>query len=736
MVKNIIVSNRLPIKISKLNNSFEFTTTSGGLATGMKSFHKQNNSLWIGWPGIGIDEVDKNSWDTLSRSLKKGGFYSVNLNNSEIEDFYFGLPNKCLWPLFHYFIEYSIFSESHWESYQSINRKFAEAVLKNIAPGDTIWIHDYQLMLCPKMIRDLRPDVKIGFFLHIPFPSFEIFRTFPKREALLEGVLGADLIGFHTYDYERHFLSSIKRILRLEVNFNKITLGIREIEVNTFPMGIDYERYNLAAKKQVNQKDIERSELKKQLQRHKKASRNGKIILSIDRLDYTKGVISRIKAFEMFLTKHPEYLEKVRLIMLTVPSRSDVPEYKQLKRDTDEIVGRVNGNFATVNWTPIWYYYRSMSFEDLIELYSSADIAMITPIRDGMNLVAKEYVATRINGDGVLILSEMAGASKELFQGLIVNPFDINSMSDAIHQAINMPVEEQKQRNLSMQKRLSRYNVKRWADDFIKTLNSESQSNDNNSIIKIDSKISSKISKAYKNAKNRLLLLDFDGTLVEFNEKPALAVPNTQLLNLLTKIINQPNTDLVIISGRDQVFLDKWFGKMKLTLVAEHGYYIKNKIWTEKINNNKEWMDNFLPVFNSFTDRTPGTFVEEKQNSLVWHYRKTDPELANNRAVELKTVINSLAPEGLSLMDMEKAIEITNSQINKGTAVSEIISNKNYDFILCIGDDITDENMFINLDDSAYTVKVGKKTTAAKYYIKNPLEVKKLLKCFVNPNNE
>lgn len=736
MVKNIIVSNRLPIKISKLNNSFEFTTTSGGLATGMKSFHKQNNSLWIGWPGIGIDEVDKNSWDTLSRSLKKGGFYSVNLNNSEIEDFYFGLPNKCLWPLFHYFIEYSIFSESHWESYQSINRKFAEAVLKNIAPGDTIWIHDYQLMLCPKMIRDLRPDVKIGFFLHIPFPSFEIFRTFPKREALLEGVLGADLIGFHTYDYERHFLSSIKRILRLDVNFNKITLGIREIEVNTFPMGVDYERYNLAAKKQVNQKEIEKSELKKQLQRHKKASRNGKIILSIDRLDYTKGVLSRIKAFEMFLTKHPEYLEKVRLIMLTVPSRSDVPEYKQLKRDTDEIVGRVNGKFATVNWTPIWYYYRSMSFEDLIDLYSSADIAMITPIRDGMNLVAKEYVATRIHGDGVLILSEMAGASKELFQGLIVNPFDINSMSDAIHQAINMPVEEQKQRNLSMQKRLSRYNVKRWADDFIKTLNSESQSNDNNSIIKIDSKISSKISKAYENAKNRLLLLDYDGTLVEFNEKPALAIPNTQLLNLLTKIINQPNTDLVIISGRDQVFLDKWFGEMKLTLVAEHGYYIKNEIWTEKINNNKEWMDNFLPVFNSFTDRTPGTFVEEKQNSLVWHYRKTDPELANNRAVELKTVINSLAPEGLSLMDMEKAIEITNSQINKGTAISEIISNKNYDFIICIGDDITDENMFINLDDSAYTVKVGKKTTAAKYYIKNPLEVKKLLKCFVNPNNE
>ena len=728
MGKNIIVSNRLPVRISKLNNSFEFTTTTGGLATGMKSFHSENNSLWIGWPGIGIDEIDNNVWDTLNTSLKKGGFYPVNLNNSEINDFYFGLPNKCLWPLFHYFIEYSVFSKAHWETYVAINQKFAAAVLENISAGDTVWIHDYQLLLCPKIIKDLRPDVTVGFFLHIPFPSFEIFRTFPEREALLEGVLGADLIGFHTYDYQRHFLSSVKRILRLEVNFNKITLGIREIVVNTFPMGIDYEKFDVAAKVQLTKKNSRKSELKKQIERHKKESKNSKLILSIDRLDYTKGVINRIKAFEMFLKSHPQYLEKVRLIMLTVPSRSNVPEYKQLKRDTDEIVGRVNGEFATVNWTPIWYYYRSMSFEDLIDLYSNADIAMITPIRDGMNLVAKEYVATRINNDGVLILSEMAGASKELFQALVVNPFDINSMSEAIYKALNMPLEEQQQRNISMRKRLSRYTVQRWADDFMSALNTEPQNMDNNPILRIDLSVSNEILKAYKTAKNRLLLLDYDGTLVEFNEKPNLAIPSPQLLKTIEKLIQQPNTDVVIISGRDQLFLDKWFGKMKLTLVAEHGYFIKNEKWMEKLNNNKEWIQNLLPIFNSFTDRTPGTFVEEKQNSLVWHYRKTDPELANNRAVELKTVIKSLAPESISLMDMDKAIEITNSQFNKGTAVSDIVSKKNYDFTLCIGDDVTDENMFINLNEEAYTLKVGKKTTAAKYYIKNPIEVKKLLK--------
>ena len=728
MGKNIIVSNRLPIRISKLNNSFEFTTTTGGLATGMKSFHSENNSLWIGWPGIGIDEIDNNVWDTLNTSLKKGGFYPVNLNNSEINDFYFGLPNKCLWPLFHYFIEYSVFIKAHWVTYVAINQKFAAAVLENISAGDTVWIHDYQLLLCPKIIKDLRPDVTVGFFLHIPFPSFEIFRTFPEREALLEGVIGADLIGFHTYDYQRHFLSSVKRILRLEVNFNKITLGIREIVVNTFPMGIDYEKFDVAAKVQLTKKNSRKSELKKQIERHKKASKNSKLILSIDRLDYTKGVINRIKAFEMFLKSHPQYLEKVRLIMLTVPSRSNVPEYKQLKRDTDEIVGRVNGEFATVNWTPIWYYYRSMSFEDLIDLYSNADIAMITPIRDGMNLVAKEYVATRINNDGVLILSEMAGASKELFQALVVNPFDINSMSEAIYKALNMPLEEQQQRNISMRKRLSRYTVQRWADDFMSALNTEPQNMDNNPILRIDLSVSNEILKAYKTAKNRLLLLDYDGTLVEFNEKPNLAIPSPQLLKTIEKLIQQPNTDVVIISGRDQLFLDKWFGKMKLTLVAEHGYFIKNEKWTEKLINNKEWIQNLLPIFNSFTDRTPGTFVEEKQNSLVWHYRKTDPELANNRAVELKTVIKSLAPESISLMDMDKAIEIINSQFNKGTAVSDIVSKKIYDFTLCIGDDVTDENMFINLNEEAYTLKVGKKTTAAKYYIKNPIEVKKLLK--------
>ena len=734
MAKNIIVSNRLPIRISKVENSFKFTATSGGLATGMKFVHEHENSLWIGWPGIGIDEIDSEAWIPLAKGLEENNYAPVLLVKEEVENFYYGLANKCLWPLFHYFIEISTFSESHWETYVEVNKKFSQTVIEKIAPGDTVWIHDYQLLLCPKMIKDARPDVNIGFFLHIPFPSFEIFRTFPCREALLEGMLGADLIGFHTYDYERHFLSSVKRILRKEVQFNRVINGLREVVVDTFPMGIDYDKFNTKAKEHLAQKETEKSELKKQLELHKKGAESGKLILSIDRLDYTKGVVNRIKAFDLFLTKYPEYLEKVRLLMLTVPSRSDVPEYAKLKKETDELVGRINGKYATVNWTPVWYYYRSMSFDDLIDLYMTSDIAMITPIRDGMNLVAKEFIATRVSGDGVLILSEMAGASKELFEAILINPFDKNAMADALLKAITMPIEEQKQRNFGMQKRLSRYTVEYWAKDFMKALQFKAETKEEIHIPKIQNGLKQQLIKDFKKANKKIIFLDYDGTLVVFNEKPDLAIPDANLLQLIDALCALPNTDVAIVSGRDQAFLDKWFASLPVTLVAEHGRYIKKSGagWKGTVIGKKDWMVDVMPIFETFTDRTPGTFIEEKQNSLVWHYRKTDPELASGRVVEIKTVLSSLISDELTILDMDKALEVVDRQVNKGSAVFEINNQNAHDFILCIGDDVTDENMFVSLPDHAHTIKVGRKPTSAKYYIENVTQVKKLLSSIVS----
>jgi trehalose 6-phosphate synthase/phosphatase len=542
-------------------------------------------------------------------------------------------------------------------------------------------------------------------------------------------MLGADLIGFHTYDYERHFLSSVRRILRKEVQFNRVINGFREVVVDTFPMGIDYDKFYRKAEEHLAQKENEKSELKKQLELHRKGAESGKLILSIDRLDYTKGVVNRIEAFDLFLTKYPEYLEKVRLLMLTVPSRSDVPEYAKLKKETDELVGRINGKYATVNWTPIWYYYRAMSFDDLIDLYMTSDIAMITPVRDGMNLVAKEFIASRVSGDGVLILSEMAGASKELFEAILINPFDKNAMADALLKAITMPVEEQKQRNIGMQKRLSRYTVDYWAKDFMKALQSKNEIKEEIQIPKIHNGTQQKLVQAFAKAKNKMIFLDYDGTLVAFNEKPDLAIPDAKLLSIIDRLCKLPNTDVAIVSGRDQAFLDKWFAKLPITLVAEHGHYIKRKgaEWNGSVTGKKEWMADVLPIFETFTDRTPGTFIEEKHNSLVWHYRKTDPELAAGRVVEIKTVLSSLISDEVTILDMDKALEVVDRQVNKGSAVFEIKNQGDYDFILCIGDDVTDENMFVSLPDHAYTVKVGRKPTAAKYYIESVAQVKALL---------
>ena len=730
MAKNIIVSNRLPVQITKLENSYVFNTTSGGLATGMDSIHQGKNSLWIGWPGVASDSIDDDLYKPLINSLEKLNYYPVSLNKKEIDDFYYGLPNKCIWPLFHYFIEFSRFDEKYWESYVEINKKFSEIVISNIEEGDVVWIHDYQLLLCPKMIKDKRPDVTIGFFLHIPFPSFEIFRIFPWRIQLIEGILGADLVGFHTYDYQRHFLSSVRRILKHEVSFNKVTLTSREVTVNTFPMGIDYNKFYNAAKDHMGQKIKEKSELKKQLELHKKGDEGGKLILSIDRLDYTKGVINRIKAFDVFLSKHPEYREKVRLVMLTVPSRSDVPEYKKLKKETDEIVGRINGKYATVNWTPIWYYYRAMDFEDLIDLYMTSDIAMISPVRDGMNLVAKEFIATRVNLDGVLILSEMAGASKELFEALLVNPFDLNSMAGAIYKALTMSLNEQKERNRSMQKRLRRYTVQLWASEFMKALNSVIKIEDTHTI-KIDRSQKINIKKSFDSSKKRLVILDYDGTLVEFNENPELAIPDKNLIDLIKKLNNQKDTYVVIVSGRDKKFLNKWLGEIPITLIAEHGHYERiDNNWIRKLKKSNSWMEDLIPLFETFTDRTPGTFIERKKNSIVWHYRKSDPELASDRVVEFKTVLSSLISEELQILDLNKAIEIISVRINKGLSISNILKN-DYDFIICIGDDISDEYMFDSLPDDSFSIKVGNKNTSAKYYTQNAVEVRKLLKSII-----
>ncbi|WP_370391375.1 bifunctional alpha,alpha-trehalose-phosphate synthase (UDP-forming)/trehalose-phosphatase [uncultured Winogradskyella sp.] len=727
--KTIIVSNRLPLQISIEDDKLEVSPSVGGLATGMKSVHSEGNGVWVGWTGITDEELNPKLRDKVEKRIAEEQCVAVNLTENDIEEYYLGFSNKTLWPLFHYFMEYTVFETKEWETYVQVNQKFADAVIEQINEGDTVWVHDYQLLLVPQMIKAKKPNITIGFFLHIPFPSYEIFRTFPWRSEVLEGMLGADLIGFHTYDYERHFLSSIKRILRLDVNFNEISYHNRVIKVDSFPMGIDYQKFWEAALKHNNETE-EKSDLQKRLDEHIDPKQNKKLILSIDRMDYTKGIPNRIKAFEYFLNTYPEYKEKVRLVMLAVPSRSNVPQYIKLKRETDELVGRINGQFATVSWTPIWYFYRSLPFDNLIDLYTSADVALITPVRDGMNLVAKEYVATRTNTDGVLILSEMAGAAKEMNEALLINPNSYDDFADTLKRALQMPLAEQKTRMKFLQKRLKRYDVEKWAKEFLNALNATKELQEVIVAKELTEADASKIKSDYEKAQKRLVLLDYDGTLTTFTDNPQDAKPDNELFQLLDTLEVDSKNNLVLISGRDKETFKKWFKNKPYNLVTDHGVWLRhNNEWVELERLKTDWMTRLLPILETFVDRTPGTFIERKNYSLAWHYRTADPELAQIRTTELKTVVTSMiANNDLSLLEGNKVMEIKSSNVNKGRATNKLLMEADYDFVMIFGDDWTDEYMFEEAPSDAYTVKVGYKKTKARYQIKSPIQVRAFLK--------
>ena len=729
--KTIIVSNRLPLNVCvQESGNVKVSPSVGGLATGMKSIHQNSESLWIGWAGVPSDEIDESTTKEIKNLAYNENCISVPLSEEEIEEYYFGFSNRVLWPLFHYFMEYVDYDENHWKTYKKVNEKFAETILEYLDDGDKVWVHDYQLLLVPQLIKEKRPDVSVGFFLHIPFPSYEIFRTLPWREEILEGILGADLIGFHTYDYERHFISSVSRVLHYDTNINSIHAGSRIIKVDSFPMGIDYEKFHQEAEKQKNKN--EKTLLKTRLEQNRALAPDAKFILSIDRLDYTKGIAKRLEALEYFLEKYPEYNEKVRLIMLAVPSRENVPQYQQLKKEVDELVGKINGKFSTATWVPVWYFYRSLPFEELIELYTSCEIAFLTPIRDGMNLVAKEYIASRTDQTGVLILSEMAGVAQEMNDALLINPNDYNQMAEALKTALEMPLEEQISRNQILQKRIKRYNVEKWASAFMEALNSTTQLKEEKLTRFLGKSNFEKIISKFKASQSRIFLLDYDGTLTAYHKNPEKAVPSYELYNVLNQLI-QNQVEIIIISGRDRAFLDRHFGHLPIQLVAEHGVWIKNSgsKWKMSQNLQKDWMESIRPIIENFVDRTPGSFLEEKEYSLVWHYRKVAPGLRDIRSNELSNVLRGLlANSNIAVMQGNKVLEVKSGSINKGNAANTFLS-KPYDFIFTIGDDWTDEFMFQQVPEHAVSVKVGTTETDAKYFVENQTSVISLLKGFL-----
>ncbi len=728
MTRLIIASNRLPVKIDKNDDEMYITPSAGGLATGLKSYHKANNSVWIGWPGI-IPESDEEA-EKVTALVKKEQCLPVFLDEELISNYYDGFSNATLWPLFHYFTEFTEFSEEYWEAYRKVNERFAQTIIDNAKENDQVWVHDYQLLLVPQILRERRPDLTIGFFLHIPFPSYEIIRILPWREEIIEGLLGADLIGFHTYDYARHFISSVKRLLGHDVEFSQIKLDNRKVFVDVFPMGIDYKKFDQLASEIQSKPIQDRSPVHQDIDRFLMSMPNRKLILSIDRLDYTKGIPQRLKAFRHFLQKYPEYLEKVSLIMLTVPSRTDVEQYQNLKNEVDILVGSINGEFGRLNWNPVIYFYRSMPLENLIELYSSADVALLTPLRDGMNLVAKEYIASKVKQRGVLVLSEMAGAAKELGEAISVNPNNIADTADAIYHALTMDDEERTKAMRTMQKRIRRYDIHKWANEFMKSLTSTVDKQSDYHARKVSVSIKNKIYKDFKKGESKVVFLDYDGTLQRFYDNPQAAGPDPELYTILDNLARIENTRLVLVSGRDRETFNNWFGNHNYTLIAEHGAWIKKEGegWKERKPINSEWKESILPVLESYVDRTPGSLIEEKTYSLTWHYRKTDIDLGVLRALELRhDVSNMIYNQDLEILEGKKVIEIKVSGINKGIAASEFLHEYPAGFCMAIGDDWTDEFLFRELPESAHTIKVGSENSVAKYYLTNYREVRNFL---------
>tara|TARA_Y100001972_G_scaffold128409_1_gene188992 strand:+ start:1737 stop:3908 length:2172 start_codon:yes stop_codon:yes gene_type:complete len=719
MAKTIIVSNRLPVKIKEENGDYEFKPSEGGLATGLGSIYKQGGNIWIGWPGMAVANTDKRQ--LITKQLAEENMRPVFLTPTEIEEYYEGFSNETLWPNFHYFNQYTEYDDHLWKAYQKVNRKFAKEIESVVEPEDTIWIHDYQLLLLPQMIRESAPKASIGFFLHIPFPSYESFRLLPWRRELLKGMLGSDLLGFHTYDDMRHFLSSVNRLAGIGNSNGKINVNNRLVMADALPMGIDYDKYaEAAASPETLAREV----------RYRTSVGSSRLILSIDRLDYSKGIPQRLKAFELFLRKHPEYREKVSLLMVVVPSRDKVGKYKELKEEIDLLVGRINGQYARLNWTPVHYFYRSFPLPALSAFYRMAEVALVTPMRDGMNLVCKEFIASKLDKKGVLILSEMAGSSKELSDAILINPNDIDQLVSALKKALSMPEKQQVLHMAVMQKSLKRYNIHHWVNLFMKRLDYIKTEQKSLETKLVDQDILSEIKKAYNKAKKRLIFLDYDGTLVGFNSNPELTKPDRQLTNILTKLTSEKKNKVVVISGRGRKTLENWLKPFDLDIIAEHGIWLKDgkKDWRTITQLTDTWKEEFMNVLEGYVDRTPGSFVEKKDYSLVWHYRKVETGLGEARTRELTSHLKYIANDkNLKVLEGNKVVEIKNSEVDKGKAAKDWLRKYKSDFIMACGDDWTDEDTFKVMPPESYTIKVGSTSSAAKYRVTDFEEIRSIL---------
>ncbi|MFS8067906.1 MAG: bifunctional alpha,alpha-trehalose-phosphate synthase (UDP-forming)/trehalose-phosphatase, partial [Byssovorax sp.] len=714
----LVVSNRLPLSVKKLRDGHWRTEPSaGGLQSAMAPILARRGGVWIGWPGYGPRVADE-GWDAqIAQWKSERGYVAVDLPSDLARKFYEGYANQTLWPLFHSFSTRFDYDAELWAAYVTANRRFRDAVLEQLQPGDTVWIHDYHLMLLPRMLREVAPETRIGFFLHIPFPASELLRILPRRDEVLRGLLGADLIGFQTHADLQHFRASLLRLIGLPSQMDRVVAQGHATRMEALPISIAPAEFtDLLDHDAPTRRAL--SDLRERFH-------DQQILLAVDRLDYTKGIPQRLRAFRKLLAGAPHLRGKVTLVQVAVPSRERIPEYERLRHEVSDLVGEVNGEFGQTDWTPIVYMRRGISRSELVALYAAAHVGWVTPLRDGMNLVAKEYVACHRGSDGALMLSEFAGAAAEMGEAFLVNPYDEERTASALERILALPVEERRDRMSVLNRRVQRNNVFRWADRFLMLLDAASGARGEHTQRPDDLPVEEAV-EAFRAARSRLLLLDYDGTLVPYAGRPREAIPPAYVLSLLAGLAAIAGVTVAVVSGRSRFDLETWFGRIAgLWLIAEHGAAARppGAPW-ELVRGGPPagWKSKVLPVLEHYLDRTPGSLIEEKEFALVWHHRLADPEFGEWLANELVATLDEmLADSELQAIRGNKTVEVRLVWANKGTVIDRLeAEHRDATFRLAMGDDRTDEDLFERLRERAWTVRVGEGTSTARYSVRTP----------------
>jgi trehalose 6-phosphate synthase/phosphatase len=718
----LIVSNRLPVTARAVDDGVRLTAASGGLATGLRPWHESSGGLWIGWPGD-VSRFTPAQRSELDHRLHERAIVPVHLSPDQIDRYYHGFSNRVLWPMLHYLIDRVPVDAMGWDAYAEVNEAFADAVAGVYRDGDMIWVHDYQLMLLPGLLRKRVPRARIGFFLHVPFPSSEVFRILPWRSEVLNGLLGADLVGFHTFAYVRHFVSALFHLEGLETDIDRLWVDGREVRIGAFPMGVDAAGFAAVA---------ETPEVVAEAEAIRREAGGRKIVVGVDRLDYTKGILRRLQAVARLLAREPDLRDRMRYIQVAVPSRGEVESYRTFKREVEKSVGEINATCGTLRSAPVHYIHRSLSQRQLVGLYRAADVMLVTPLRDGMNLVAKEFAASRVDEDGVLVLSEFAGAAAELDGAVVVNPYDIEGVAGSIQRALSMPAGERHARMAALRRRVAAHDIHEWADGFLERLASMPGSAGTGAAAGTARSLASVLAEAHRAPRVRLLL-DYDGTLVPLVRSPELAAPDPEALELLGGLAALPGMTVDIVSGRMHETLEAWLGHLPVSLWAEHGFWYRagpDEAWQSTALIPEDCIRRIQPILQQFTASTPGSHVETKSASVAWHYRRAEREFGARQAQELRMVLSeALSNQPYEVLDGHKVIEVRLRGVSKALVARRMQPSETAGtLVIAIGDDRTDDDLFRALPESCVTVAVGSRPTRAKYRVADHRAVRQILR--------